>query len=167
MLTRLTTTAAVLGAAGLLAFSQLAAADRSHGDTAPAVNTGVPTLDQKDTTRRNLWRRKPRFVIRRPGHLSPSPSRKLGVKLTLQCAIQPDWDEGQSGQPYPILRVTNTTNKTIPAGAVVHYQMNTGHTGQFTVHNAIAPGMNGSAIDVAPKKYQQWMACSASVFVAA
>ena len=167
MLIRLTTAAAGIGAAGLIAFSQSPTIAETAPLANPAINIGAPQADREQRRRRFLRRGKPGFVIHRLGYLSPSPRRKLGLKSTLQCAIQPDWDEGQSGQLYPILRITNTTNKTIPAGAVVHHQMNTGHTGQFTVYNAIAPGANGSAIDVTPKKYESWMTCAASVFVAA
>ncbi len=90
----------------------------------------------------------------KPGHTVPQ-------QLVLSCDIEKEFDEGNV-PGYPIVRLTNTTGATLPAGTRIYFKLSNGETAYYDLPTALAPGQKSMPIDVA-SVWAEGLGCTARI----
>ena len=98
--------------------------------------------------------------------LKTSPGVAPQMYLFLKCVVEDDWDESGGGK-YKIVRLFNTSNRTLPEGTQIKWRLSTGHSGWWKLYpTPWAPSQPSTAYDVPQAaRYVEGLTCTAKVGV--
>ena len=88
------------------------------------------------------------------------PDTRITKPAWIDCAVEKDFAEGGSA-PYSIVRFTNASSHTLPAGSVIQYTLWNGQSFTYKLYHPLAPGQKSTAIDIPVSGYSARMTCNA------